>query len=343
MRTSKLDMNFSIESWPLQKPFTITGSTITEFEVVVLSLSDGTHTGIGEAIGVSYFDEDAQSISRQLGALRGDIEGGAAWELQHSLRIGGARNALDCALWDLRAKTAARPVWDLAGLPPPRPLLTTFTIGADSPAAMAAGAKEWPTARALKLKLIGDEQDAERVRAVRAARPDTWIAVDANQGFTLESFDRILGTLVDAGVQLVEQPFARGCDHHLDDLGCPIPMAADESIQGLEDLERIGNRWNVINIKLDKCGGLSEGIEMAKLAKRMGRRAMVGTMGGTSLAMSPGFLLGQLCDVVDLDGPLLLSRDRSRAATYCDGNIWCSEDVWGAAFESRTLPVSEDN
>lgn len=325
------EMHIGRETWKLKKPFRITGSTIEDFEVLVLTLQQESLVGRGEAIGVSYRGETVESMAAQLEAVRPAIEHGEGRAAQRELGIGGARNALDCALWDLEAKMARTPVWRLAGLDAMRPLLTTFTLGADTPAEMAAGAVAWPTARALKLKLIGDEDDAARVRAVRAARPDAWIGVDANRGFTKASLAALLSTLVDARVQLVEQPFALGCDADLDGLDCPIPIAADESIQGLEDLEKIGNRWDVINIKLDKCGGLTEGLAMARLAKRMGRRAMVGTMGGTSLAMAPGCVVGQLCDVVDLDGPVLLREDREPAASYVDGQVWCAESVWGGA------------
>jgi len=324
-------MQVRTETWALKKPFRITGSTIDEFDVLVLTLGQGGLTGRGEAIGVSYRGETLATMAAQLEALRPQIESGQGRLAQRELGIGGARNALDCALWDLEAKAVGRPVWQLAGLETLRPLLTTFTLGADTPAEMAAGAAAWPQAQALKLKLLGDEDDAARVRAVRAMRPDVWIGVDANRGFTLDSLAALLPTLVDARVQLVEQPFALGRDADLDGLDCPIPIAADESIQGLEDLERIGNRWDVINIKLDKCGGLTEGLEMARLAKRMGRRAMVGTMGGTAMAMAPGCVVGQLCEVVDLDGPALLRQDRQPGAHYADGQVWCAEAVWGGA------------
>jgi len=324
-------MQVRTETWALKKPFRITGSTIEDFEVLVLTLQQGPFVGRGEAIGVSYRGETVSSMAAQLEALRTDIERGQGREAQKALGIGGARNALDCALWDLEAKVARRPVWQLAGLDAVRPLLTTFTLGADTPEAMAAGAAGWTDARALKLKLIGDGDDAARVRAVRRMRPDAWIGVDANRGFTEQSLASLLPTLIDARVRLVEQPFALDRDADLDGLDCPIPIAADESIQGLDDLERIGSRWQVINIKLDKCGGLTEGLAMARLAKRMGRQAMVGTMGGTSMAMAPGCIVGQLCEVVDLDGPVLLRQDRELAARYDDGHVFCSEEVWGGA------------
>lgn len=327
----RLDMRLELETWALKKPFTITGETITTFDVMVLTLSHGQYVGRGEAIGVGYRGETPLSMLVELEAARDEIESGRGREAQERLPNGGARNALDCALWDLEAKIAGKPVWQLAGLEPPRPLRTTYTLGADTPQAMADGALAVPQARALKLKLTGSDLDAARVLAVRAARPDAWMAVDANRGFTPDSLEQLMPVLLSANVQLIEQPFALGCDHELDGIDSRIPIAADESIQGMADLEGIGERWDVINIKLDKCGGLTEALAMAKRIRALGRQPMVGTMGGTSLAMAPGFLVGQLCDVVDLDGPTLLARDRLRAATYVDGTIWCEESVWGAA------------
>jgi L-Ala-D/L-Glu epimerase len=249
--------------------------------------------------------------------------------LQTLLPPGGARNALDCALWDLEARRSGRAVWQLAGLSAPRPLLTTYTIGAESPASMAASAAGYRHARAIKLKLLGEVMDAARVREVRAARPDVWLGVDANQGFSRAHFDSLLPTLVEARVALIEQPFRVGTEPALSDLQSPIPVAADESVQGLADMRRAQGRFNAVNIKLDKCGGLTEGLAMAREASAMGFGLMVGNMVGTSLAMAPAFLVGQMCEVVDLDGPVLLLNDRVQRARYRDGCIDCDEAIWG--------------
>lgn len=320
-----------VEQWPLAAPFRITGRTYTELDVLVVTLRDGDRVAYGEAAGVFYRGETPLSMTRQIEAVREPIEAGVDREvLRRLLPVGGARNALDCALWDREAKRVDQPVWKLAGLAAPRPLLTTYTLGADEPARMARAALDCAGARALKLKLTGAAADAERVRAVRAARPDVWIAVDANQGFDREGLERLLPVLVEARVELIEQPFPVGQDAELDSLDSPIAIAADESAQGLGDLERLVGRFDVVNIKLDKCGGLTEALAMAKAAHRLGLQIMVGNMLGTSLAMAPAFLLGQLCSVVDLDGPLFLVSDRSPKVTYENGQIWCPQEVWGA-------------
>jgi L-alanine-DL-glutamate epimerase-like enolase superfamily enzyme len=211
-------------------------------------------------------------------------------------------------------------------------LVTTFTVGADDPAVMAEGSCKYPQARSLKLKLTGDiDLDIERVGAVRAARPGVWIGVDANQGYTIDSLDVLMSALIAANVALLEQPLARGRESDLDGFVSPIPIAADESALTLSDVEGLVGRFNIINIKLDKCGGLTEALAIAREARRLGLGVMVGNMVGSSLAMAPGFLLGQLCDVVDLDAPIFLARDRKPGATYSEGKIWCGEEVWGAA------------
>jgi L-alanine-DL-glutamate epimerase-like enolase superfamily enzyme len=258
-------------------------------------------------------------------------------ELQQALPPGGARNAADCALWELDAKREGVPVWKLAGLPEPKPLLTTFTLGADDPAVMAEGARAYADARALKLKLTGDlDLDMARVRAVRAARPECWIGVDANQGFKAHELKTLIAALVDCGIALLEQPLARGREADLDGLDSPIPIAADESALTLADVDGLVGRFQTVNIKLDKCGGLTEAIAIAKRARARGLDVMVGNMVGSSWAMAPARLLGQLCDVVDLDGPTFLATDRAPGIVYRDGLIDCPEAVWGQRALSAT-------
>jgi L-alanine-DL-glutamate epimerase-like enolase superfamily enzyme len=267
---------------------------------------------------------------RQLESVRSLVEAGIdRGGLQSLLPAGGARNAIDCALWDLEAKLERRPVWQIAGLDAPLPLLTTFTISANAPEKMAAAALAFADARAIKLKLTGEVVDGDRVLAVREVRPDVWLGVDANQGFTPRSILDLMPLLTRARVALIEQPFPVGQEVPLHELKSPIPIAADESVQVCADLSGLVGQFNVINIKLDKCGGLTEGLAMARAAGRFGLDVMVGNMVGTSLAMAPSFLLGQLCNVVDLDGPVFLSTDRSTAARYEDGMISCPENLWG--------------
>jgi L-alanine-DL-glutamate epimerase-like enolase superfamily enzyme len=217
-----------------------------------------------------------------------------------------------------------------------RPLVTTFTLGADDPQIMADDARKYAHARSLKLKLTGDLAiDIARVRAVRDARPEVWIGVDANQGYTLDGLDNLMGELVRAEVALLEQPLARGREADLQGFISPIPIAADESALSLGDLPGLIGRFQMVNIKLDKCGGLTEGLAMARRAREIGLGVMVGNMVGTSLAMAPGFILGQLCDIVDLDGPIFLSRDRTPGAVYAQGKIQCGEEVWGSGRTQR--------
>jgi L-Ala-D/L-Glu epimerase len=325
-----LKLSAHIEKRPLTQPFHITGYTFTEMEMLVVSLQDGELTGHGEGLGVYYRHDRPASMLQQIEALRETIEHGATREqLLQLLPAGGARNALDCALWDLQAKRQSQPVWQLTGMPAPQSLLTTFTLSAEEPEAMAESARQLPHARALKLKLTNDHRNAERVRAVRAARPSIWMMVDANQGFTRESLIADLPAFVEAGVAVVEQPFPIGSEAWLDGLNAPIPIAADESVQDHTDLQNLVGRVQVINIKLDKCGGLTEALTMARQARDLGFKLMVGNMGGTSWSMAPAFVLGSLCSVVDLDGPIYMLADRTPSVTYQDGHVWCPDSVWG--------------
>jgi L-alanine-DL-glutamate epimerase-like enolase superfamily enzyme len=232
-------------------------------------------------------------------------------------------------MWDLDAQIAKIPVWQMAGLDEPRPLVTTFTCPALDPDQMAFTARRYTQAKALKLKLTGEPIDADRVRAVRAARPDVWLGVDANQGLTLSSLERLMPVLVQAEVQLIEQPFKVGEETLLDNIDLPIRLASDESVQSRADLPAQVGRVEVVNIKLDKCGGLTEGLAMAREARVLGLEVMVGNMIETSLAMAPSFLVGQLCQVVDLDGPIFLRSDRTPAVRYEDGVIRCPCHLWG--------------
>ncbi|HEY7639825.1 MAG TPA: dipeptide epimerase [Steroidobacteraceae bacterium] len=333
---ASLTLQVSVEKWPLQAPFRITGYTFVAVDVVVATISCRGRQGRGEAAGVYYRGETAESMTTQIEAVRADIEAGIDREaLQRLLPAGGARNAIDCALWDLEAHLSGIPAWKLAGLNPPVPLVTTFTLGADDPDKMAQAATSYVGAQAIKLKLTGTPIDAERVRAVRAARPEAWLAVDANQGFTRASLADLMPTLVDARVGLIEQPFPIGREADLDGLRSPIPIAADESVQDLKDVPGMVGRFNVVNIKLDKCGGLTEGLAMARQARALGLDVMVGNMTGTALAMAPGMLVGQLCRIVDLDGPIFLRNDRPPGVVYESGTAWVPPEVWGGGARAK--------
>ena len=329
--SGRLRLQASLKSWPITAPFHITGYTFSAFDALIVELTDEQgRVGCAEAQGVYYHKDTPVTMLAELEALRGRIEAGITRkQLQDLLPAGGARNALDCALWDLDAKRAGKPVWELAGLEAPKPLLTTYTVGAEAPQVMAERASEFKAARAIKLKLTDDDNNAERVLAVRKARPEVWLMVDANQGFTRESFSRLLPTLAEARVDVVEQPFPVGNEAWLDGLERPIRFAADESVLDSSDLAKMVGRVDVINIKLDKCGGLTEALVIAREARKLGFELMVGNMGGSSLAMAPAFVVGQLCDVVDLDGPINLRADYSPTVVYEDGTIWCPENLWG--------------
>ncbi|MBS0417741.1 MAG: dipeptide epimerase [Proteobacteria bacterium] len=323
-------LSLDIEHWPLETPLRDRGGTLTELEVLVVTLEERGHRGKGEAAGVYYLQDDVPRMLAQIEAVRARIELGTdRHTLLSLLPPGGARNAIDCAFWDLEAHRDGRPAYELAGIPTPVPLVTTYTLGAEQPDEMAERAVKYSSARALKLKLTGDALDVHRVHTVRAARPDVWLSVDANQGFTRAFLDRILPDLVEARVEMIEQPLPVGREAQLEGWRGPIPLAADESAQDIADLPALIGRFEIVNIKLDKCGGLTAALAMAREAQRLGLDIMIGNMTGTTLAMAPAFLVGQLCRVVDLDGPLFLGNDRSAAASYEAGRIWCPQEAWG--------------
>jgi L-alanine-DL-glutamate epimerase-like enolase superfamily enzyme len=252
--------------------------------------------------------------------------------LQEALPPCGARNALDCALWELDSRLQEIAVWKLAGVPRPRPLITTFTLPADDPSVLALKVRRLSFAKAIKLKLDGDvDTDRERMKVVRDARPDAWLAVDANQGFVAADLDALGSAARDHSVSLIEQPLKRGEEESLEGWEPGIPVAADESILDLAELQDRGRFFDVINIKLDKCGGLTEALKMARAARTLGKRVMVGNMGGSTLAMAPGFVVGQTCDIVDLDGPYGLAEDPLAEHIYRDGAIFVPEGLWGSA------------
>jgi len=335
--TAPFELRVTIERWPLATPFRITGKIFESMDVIAVNIEKGGRIGVGEACGLYYMNDTPSLMAERIESIRTRLEAGFnRTSLQDLLPPGGARNALDCAVWDLEAELTGRAAWQIASIRPPEPLLTTLTCGADEPRRMANRARrEYAHGRAIKLKLTGEPVDAERVRAVREARADVWLAVDANQGFTRTSFEEILPTLVDARVALIEQPFPIGQDALLDGLQCPIPIAADESLQHLSDLPRIAGRFSVANIKLDKCGGVTEALAMARAAREFGLTPMVGNMGGTSLSMAPAFLVGQLCDIVDLDAPMFLKSDRAVTVQYRGGYVTSPNRLWGGESASE--------
>ena len=326
-----LKMTYAVETLRLAKPFRISGYVFETSDVVVVTLDDGHHAGRGEGAGAYYLNDDIANMTALLDGARAAIERGPSREeLRSILPPGGARNAVDAALWELESKQTGKPVWALAGLSEPKPIVTTFTIGADTPEVMAQAARDYEQARSIKIKLTGDlDLDITRVKAIRSARPDVWLGVDGNQGFKIVELDDLMRGMKAADVSLVEQPLARGAEADLDGYEPLIPLAGDESALTLADVPSIAKRFQVFNIKLDKCGGLTEGLMIAEAARQAGMGVMVGNMVGTSLSMAPGFVLGQVCDLVDLDGPIFLKQDRTPGVEYKDGKIWCGQEVWG--------------
>lgn len=320
-----------IEQWAMREPFEIAREVITDQPVLLVQLMDAAgYTGQAEAAGVDYDDETPSSMAAQIAAVLPHLHDGlTGGELLQMLPAGGARNALDCALWDLRAKQTRVPVWQAAGLPVWQPVTTAYTIGLGDEATTrrkARAARQYPL---LKLKM-----DAQRhldvVHMVREEHPAARLVVDANQAWSPELLRRLLPLLAQAGVELVEQPLARGQDAELDDLQSPIPFAADESCTDRASLASLVGRYQFVNIKLDKCGGLTEALALAAQATQHGLGLMVGNMCGTSLAMAPAFLLAQGCTYIDLDGPLLQQQDRAAPMRYDNGLIQPpSPALWG--------------
>jgi L-Ala-D/L-Glu epimerase len=335
MATATASRTLTVEKAAIRfaEPFRITGYVFDAMPSIVARIAEGDCVGRGEAAGVYYLGDDQQQMLQTVEQVRRQVEDGLSRDdLQQLLPPCGGRNALDCALWELESLRARVPVWKLAGVPRPQPLVTTFTLPADDPAVLEAKVNRLSSAKAIKLKLDGDmESDRERMRVVRAARPDAWLAVDANQGFTAAGLEQLAEAVRQFSVSLIEQPLKRGDEAALDGWKPGVPVAADESILDLAELRQRAGYFDVINIKLDKCGGLTEALEMARAARQLGKQLMVGNMGGSTLAMAPGFVVAQLCDVVDLDGPFGLADDPLAAQIYRDGMIFVPDELWGAA------------
>lgn len=329
---SRLQLDLSVHPLPFKAPLRIAGRIFEGIPAIRVTLSDGICTGRGEAGGIFFIGDDVDHMLAEVEQYRFHIEGGIDREALRALMPArGARNAIDAALWELESLRTLFPVWRLAGLERPRPLITTFTLGADDPAQVEQSLAALDSARAVKLKLDGDlTADTERIRLVRRMRPDIWFMVDANQGYRSCDLQALFGVLSDAGVSLLEQPLPRGCESELEDLDSPVPIAADESLLDIDDLPSLVGRFQVANIKLDKCGGLTEALMIERQARALGLRVMVGNMAGSSLAAAPTFLLGQRCDVVDLDGPSFLASDLQKKVIYENGFITCPDGLWGS-------------
>ncbi|HEX6112283.1 MAG TPA: N-acetyl-D-Glu racemase DgcA, partial [Geminicoccaceae bacterium] len=283
--------------------------------------------GLGECLPYPRYGESVEGVLAQVAAVPAD--GLTRARLQGLLAAGAARNAIDCALWDLEAKRGGRRVWQLAGLPEPGPVITAFTLGLDTPERMGAAARENALRPLLKLKLSG-AGDLERVRAVRANAPNAALIIDANEAWSIEDYRLIAPKLAGLGVTMIEQPFPAGQDGALTELPRPVPVCADESCHTGDDLARLAGSYDAVNIKLDKAGGLTEALALKRAAQAMGFRIMVGCMVATSLSMAPAQLIAQGADWADLDGPLLLAEDRSPGLLYRGSTVYPPEPaLWG--------------
>jgi L-alanine-DL-glutamate epimerase-like enolase superfamily enzyme len=313
-----MEMLVEKKNFPLHSPFVITGYTFTELEAVWVTLIDGAHRGRGEACGIYYLGDTQESMMAQLEQVRSAVESGATrLDIQELLPPGGARNALDCAYWDLECKSTGQSIWQRLGITP-HELITVATIGIGTPEEMATRARELSDFAHLKVKL-DDHMPIERLRAIRVARPDAQLVIDVNQGWSRGSLEEYLPNLEKLGIAMVEQPLPRGDEALLRGIESPIPIGADESLMNLAEYDEVAPFYDVINIKLDKCGGLTEALEIVKRAQRDGKRIMVGNMTGTSLSMAPSYVIGQSCEFVDIDGPVLLERDLEEGLEYRDG------------------------
>jgi len=317
------------ETWPLGKPFRISRGTRTETRVVVVTLTDGQHSGRGEGVPIKRYNQTPASILAEIESIKSAPNLGRE-QLQKLLPPGAARNAVDCALWDLEAKISGKRAWELADISIAPEVETTFTISLDSPEAMAAATQAATNLPILKLKLGGDHADVTRVEAVREAAPKVRLLVDANESWTPDHYLRVVPSLVEFGVELIEQPFPADANNVLETLDHPIPVCADESCHTTADLPGLKKRYEVVNIKLDKTGGLTEALLLADGACQAGFKLLVGCMVCTSLGIAPARLLAGAADWIDLDGALLLSRDREHGLAYGNGKIGLpSRQLWG--------------
>ncbi|NOC83627.1 N-acetyl-D-Glu racemase DgcA [Ruegeria sp. HKCCD6428] len=321
-----MQIEVSRDVFQLAQVFTISRGSRTEAKVLTVRVSDGTHQGWGECVPYARYDETLESVEAEIAGLPAEFSRRSLMDL---LPAGAARNAVDCALWDLESKRAGKRAWDLAGLPVPGPEITAYTLSLDTPEAMQAQAAENAHRPLLKIKL-GTPDDMPRLEAVRAGAPNARIIVDANEGWSAEVYADLAPHLVRLGVALVEQPLPAGDDDALIGMDRPVPVCADESCHDRASLPGLKGKYDVINIKLDKTGGLTEALELRKAAIAEGYGIMVGCMVGSSLAMAPATLLAQGAMVTDLDGPLLLAEDRDTPLIFDDAGVHPPEAaLWG--------------
>jgi L-alanine-DL-glutamate epimerase-like enolase superfamily enzyme len=318
------------ESWPIAGSFTISRGSKTAADVVVVTLEENGIVGRGECVPYPRYHETVPEVVAALEAARGLIEGGLTRDaIARYVAPKAARNALDCALWDLEAKRSGKPVWQLAGLAEPEPVITAYTLSLDTPEAMSKSAAAAADRPLLKLKL-GRDGDEERIRAIREAAPKARLIVDANEGWNDAALPRMLAACAKAGIELVEQPLPAAADEALRLIDRLVPICADESAHDVEGIAALLGKYDAVNIKLDKTGGLTGALALARAARANDLKIMVGCMLATSLAMAPAMLLAQFAGIVDLDGPLLLKQDRSPGISFAGSLMYPSpRSLWG--------------
>ncbi len=323
MRTSA-----TIERWPIARPFTTARGTKTTADVVLATVSDGDFEGRGECVPYPRYGDAVADVAETIGGFRGPYD---RIELLDALPAGPARNAIDCALWEIEAKRRGVPAWRLAGVRRPVGIVTAFTVSLASIEAMGDHARAERDRPLLKIKLGSDDvaTDIERIRAVRANAPSARLIVDANEGWTLPALEAFAPIAVELGVELIEQPLPEGTDGELVGYDSPVPVCADESIRDGSNLAAVAQRYRAVNIKLDKTGGLTRALTLAQEVNTLGLQIMVGCMVSTSLSMAPALLLAQHARFVDLDGPQLLAADRDPGLEYNGSHLSFTAGVWG--------------
>ena len=329
MLLGSLSISAREETWPLKETFRISRGSRTEARVIVVTISDGQFTGRGEGVPIRRYKQTPDSVLAQIETIKQETNLNRQ-TLQNLLPPGAARNAIDCALWDLEAKRYGKRAWELAGIPTEPEVVTSFTISLNSPEKMGRAAAGHATAPILKLKLGGDRLDLPRVEAVRRGAPGARLLIDANESWSPEHYRDVISKFQTLGVELIEQPFPADADDVLETLDHPVPVCADESCHTSADLSRMKGRYDVINVKLDKTGGFTEGLCLCEKARAGGFKLLIGCMVGTSLGMAPARLLASNADFADLDGPLLLARDQDHPLQYINGKIKLPPvELWG--------------